>query len=60
MQTLEEAKEWVVKYKDQRERFSHYMTNINEIDSALEIGANKATIVANGVLDRVRQKLVYN
>ena len=50
----------LVKYKDQRERFSHYMTNLNEIDSALEIGAKKASIVANGVLDRVRQKLGYN
>jgi tryptophanyl-tRNA synthetase len=36
------------------------MTNINEIDSALEIGANKATIVARGVLYRVRKKLGYN
>ncbi|MDG1052816.1 MAG: tryptophan--tRNA ligase [Flavobacteriaceae bacterium] len=50
----------LVKYKHQRERFSHYMTNLNEIDSALEIGAKKASIVANGVLDRVRQKLGYN
>ena len=50
----------LVKYKDQRERFSHYMTNLNEIDSALEIGAKKASIVANGVLNRVRQKLGYN
>ena len=50
----------LVKYKDQREKFSYFMTNINEIDSALEIGANKATIVARGVLDRVRQKLGYN
>jgi tryptophanyl-tRNA synthetase len=35
------------------------MNNLNEIDKALEIGAEKAKKVANGVLQRVRAKLGY-
>ena len=35
------------------------MENKHEIDAALEIGAQKATIVANGVLKRVRAKIGY-
>ncbi|SDS40897.1 tryptophanyl-tRNA synthetase [Polaribacter sp. KT25b] len=42
-----------------RERYNHFMENKNEIDEALEIGAEKATIVANGVLKRVRAKIGY-
>ena len=33
--------------------------NLNEIDKALEIGAAKATNIANDVLSRVRLKLGY-
>ena len=36
------------------------MSNLDEIDSALNIGANKASKVANEVLERVRKKLGYN
>jgi tryptophanyl-tRNA synthetase len=36
------------------------MNNLGEIDTALNIGANKATKVAQDVLNRVRQKLGYN
>ena len=42
-----------------RERYNHFMENKHEIDAALEIGAQKATIVANGVLKRVRAKIGY-
>ncbi|MGJ8743920.1 tryptophan--tRNA ligase [Polaribacter sp.] len=42
-----------------RERYNHFMDNKHEIDSALEIGAQKATIVANKVLQRVRAKIGY-
>jgi tryptophanyl-tRNA synthetase len=36
------------------------MSNLNEIDEALNIGASKAQKVAQGVLNRVREKLGYN
>ena len=35
------------------------MTNLNEIDEALQIGAEKAKRVANDVLNRVREKVGY-
>jgi tryptophanyl-tRNA synthetase len=42
-----------------RARFAHYMEHPNEIDEALSVGAAKARLVAQGVLDRVREKLGY-
>ena len=42
-----------------RERYNHFITHKDEIDAALEIGAKKATIVANDVLKRVREKIGY-
>ena len=42
-----------------RERFNHYMVNLKEIDTALAIGAEKAALVANNVLKRVREKVGY-
>ena len=50
----------LTEFKDQREKFNHFMNNLQEIDSLLKIGANKANMVANEVLQRVRQKLGYN
>jgi tryptophanyl-tRNA synthetase len=47
------------KFSTERERFNHYMSNLNEIDTALAIGAEKAKVVANKVLKRVRTKLGY-
>lgn len=47
------------KFKTARERYNHYMTNINEIDAALAIGADKAKLVADDVLKRVRAKVGY-
>jgi len=47
-------------FKNEREKFNQYMNNLEEIDAALNIGANKAQIVAQDVLSRVRQKLGYN
>ena len=46
-------------FSDIREKYHHYMNNKNEIDEALEIGANKARIVAQEVLQRVRKKIGY-
>jgi len=47
------------KFEEPRERFDYYMSHLNEVDEALTIGAEKAKIVANGVLERVRGKVGY-
>ena len=47
------------KYSKERALYNHYMANLNEIDEALAIGAEKATEIANRVLVRVREKLGY-
>lgn len=47
------------KFAEPREKFEYYMNHLNEVDDALAIGAEKAKKVADGVLDRVREKLGY-
>lgn len=47
------------KYATERERYTYYMNNLEEVDKALAIGAKKASEVANGVLKRVRAKTGY-
>jgi tryptophanyl-tRNA synthetase len=47
------------KYNPARERFDYYMNHLNEVDNALEIGAEKAKQVADKVLERVRGKVGY-
>jgi len=47
------------KFKTERERYQYYINNLNEIDTLLKIGADKASIVANSVLNKVRAKLGY-
>jgi len=47
------------RFSAQRERFTYYMNNLQEIDDILEKGASKAKLVANEVLNRVRKKLGY-
>lgn len=49
----------VDQFKTVRERYHHFMENKHEIDAALEIGAKKATVIADDVLQRVRQKVGY-
>lgn len=49
----------LTKFAIARERYHHYMRNKHEIDEALQIGAEKATSVANAVLKRVRNKVGY-
>ncbi len=49
----------VEKFKEPRTRFAYYMENLDEIDKALAIGAEKAKKVANDVLLRVRTKVGY-
>ena len=47
------------KFKTERERFSYFMENKNEIDAQLIIGAEKARKVAQDTLKRVRAKTGY-
>lgn len=49
----------VSKFEIPRERYHYYMNHLDEIDKALAIGAEKAKVVANDVLNRVRTKLGY-
>jgi len=47
------------KYAKERELYNHYMNNLEEVDEALALGAEKARKVAKEVLIRVRSKLGY-
>ncbi|CAM4089394.1 tryptophan--tRNA ligase [Flavobacterium antarcticum] len=47
------------RFKTEREKYNYYMSHTSEIDEALALGAEKAKVVANGVLKRVREKLGY-
>jgi len=49
----------IEKFSKERETYNYYMKNLSEVDKALEIGAKKASFVANEVLARVRKKLGY-
>lgn len=49
----------VEKYASPRERFNYYLENLNEVDAALALGAEKARKVASEVLKRVRNKVGY-
>ncbi|HLV51059.1 MAG TPA: tryptophan--tRNA ligase [Flavobacterium sp.] len=47
------------KFKDVREKYNYYMNNLEEVDRLLNEGAAKASLIANGTLTRVREKLGY-
>jgi len=47
------------RFSEPRERYDYYMNNLEEIDAALDKGAVKAKVVADGVLRRVRRKVGY-
>ncbi len=47
------------KFKSQREAYSHYMNDKSELDSKLKAGADKARIIAQATLKRVREKLGF-
>ncbi|GHC44781.1 tryptophan--tRNA ligase [Ulvibacter litoralis] len=49
----------VERFAEERKRYTYYMENQHEIEKALEVGAAKASLVANDVLKRVRKKLGY-
>ncbi len=48
------------KFKTEREKYNYYINNLFQIDTLLKLGAEKAGKIANGVLDRVREKLGFN
>ncbi|MFT7351089.1 MAG: tryptophanyl-tRNA synthetase [Flavobacterium sp.] len=47
------------KFKTEREKYNHYISNPAEVDALLKVGAQKAQEVANGVLHKVRVKLGF-
>jgi tryptophanyl-tRNA synthetase len=47
----------LLRFQKERERFDYLMSNKNEIDEALKLGAAKAEKVASEVLNRVRAKM---
>ncbi len=47
------------RFGDAREKFDYYMNNLDEIDNALALGAEKASKIADDVLRRVREKVGY-
>lgn len=49
----------IEKFAKQREQYNYYMNNLSEIDKALALGAEKAKVVADDVLSRVREKAGY-
>ena len=46
-------------FGEAREKFHYYKNNVSEIDELLNLGAEKAQLVADDVLLRVREKLGY-
>jgi tryptophanyl-tRNA synthetase len=49
----------LVKFKTQREKYNYYMNNRNELDAKLQVGADKARVIAKATLKRVREKLGF-
>lgn len=47
------------KFKKEREAYNHYMSNREELDAKLKIGADKAREIAQATLKRVREKLGF-
>ncbi|OFZ15951.1 MAG: tryptophan--tRNA ligase, partial [Bacteroidetes bacterium RIFCSPHIGHO2_02_FULL_44_7] len=47
------------RFERERAQYDYLLTHPEEIEAALQIGANKARIIAREVLNRVRQKVGY-
>ena len=47
------------RFAEPRIRYDYYMSNLKEIDTALAKGAAKAKVVADDVLQRIREKVGY-
>lgn len=50
----------VEKFKTERERYQYFMSNPEEVEKLLEIGAQKARTQADTVLNKVREKLGFS
>ncbi|MEL6672418.1 MAG: tryptophan--tRNA ligase [Bacteroidota bacterium] len=48
------------KFSEERERYTYYQENREEVDKKLKEGAEKAREIAHKTLKRVRQKMGYN
>ena len=46
-------------FKEQRERYDYYISNLDVLESELQKGEEKAADIANGVLNRVKEKLGF-
>ncbi|MFK7114030.1 tryptophan--tRNA ligase [Flavobacterium oreochromis] len=49
----------VERFAKERERYNYYINNLEELDKVLKIGAEKASLIANDVVKRVRIKLGF-
>lgn len=49
----------ISKFQTEREKYNYYMSNLDKVDALLNAGASKASKVADGVLQRVREKLGF-
>jgi len=49
----------VQRFSQERDAFTYYMSNPEEIDKKLEIGEDRARVIALAVLNRVRKKLGF-
>jgi len=47
------------KFKTQRESYNYYMSNREALDAKLKVGADKARVIAQATLKRVREKLGF-
>jgi len=47
------------RFAEPRAKYNYYMENLHEVDKALAYGAEKAKVVADVVLKRVREKVGY-
>jgi tryptophanyl-tRNA synthetase len=47
------------RFKTEREKYNYYMNNLPEVDALLKQGAEKAGVIADGILQRVRVKLGF-
>jgi len=47
------------RFETERTKYQYYMNNLAELDAALHQGAAKASKIADGVLNRVREKLGF-
>lgn len=47
------------KFSTQREAYNYYINNLDEVELILKEGAKKASLIANHVLKRVRNKIGY-